>query len=123
MRPETSMTAAAQEAPTFDRARFLDQLPILLVSLAIMAPTLYRLGVQVWSREMGAHGPIVLATGLWLLWRRLPSMEEEAQTGPLWLTIVGLLLSLPIYIIGRAYDIISFEAAGLYGFALAVVHD
>lgn len=114
--------AEADDKPDY-RLRLLGQLPILVVSLIIFAPTLYRLGVQVWSKEMGAHGPIVLATGLWLVWRKLPSMTAEASPGALPLTLLGLLLSLPLYVVGRAYDIISFEAAGLYGFAMSVLHD
>lgn len=117
------MTALAGDDQKFDRARVLGLLAVLAVALAISGPTFYRLGVQTWSKEIGAHGPIVLATGLWLLWRKLPSMQAEAQPGPLWLTALGVLLTLPMYVFGRAYDIISFEAAGLYGFALAVVHD
>lgn len=117
------MTALAGDDQKFDRARVLGLLAVLAVALAISGPTFYRLGVQTWSKEIGAHGPIVLATGLWLLWRKLPSMQAEAQPGPLWLTALGVLLTLPMYVFGRAYDIISFEAAGLYGFALAVIHD
>jgi exosortase len=117
------MTALAGEGFKIDRAQLLRQLPIAVVALILCAPTLYRLGVQVWSRESGAHGPIVLATGLWLVWRKLPAMTAEAQTGWLPLTLVGMALSLPLYVAGRAYDIISFEAAGLYGFILMVLHD
>ena len=45
----------------------LGALVLGLVALAVVAPTMYRLGTQVWSKEFGAHGPIVLATGAWLL--------------------------------------------------------
>ena len=117
------MTALAGDGLKIDRAQLLRQLPIAIVALILCAPTLYRLGVQVWSREIGAHGPIVLATGLWLVWRKLPAMTAEAKTGWLPLTLVGMLLSLPLYVAGRAYDIISFESAGLYGFILMVLHD
>jgi exosortase len=117
------MTALVGDGFKIDRTQLLRQLPIAVVALILCAPTLYRLGVQVWSREIGAHGPIVLATGLWLVWRKLPAMTAEAKTGWLPLTLVGMLVSLPLYVAGRAYDIISFEAAGLYGFILMVLHD
>ena len=94
-----------------------------VVALLVAAPTLYRLGNQVWSQEFGAHGPIVAATGAWLLWRRLPAMQAEGVRGALWLTLLGVALSLPIYVFGRAYDLISLEAAGLYGFGVALLHD
>lgn len=116
------MTAAG-DVQTIDRAWLLSRGPWILLAVALSAPTLYRLGVQVWSRDIGAHGPIVLATGLWLVWRKLPSMTEEARPGHIALTTLGVLVSLPIYVFGRAYDVISLEAAGLYGFAMSLMHD
>src|SRR3546814_8088708 len=44
-----------------------------LAGIAVMAlPTLLSLGRETWSTEAGAHGPIVLATGIWLFWRCWP---------------------------------------------------
>lgn len=116
------MTAAG-DVQTIDRAWLLSRGPWILLAVALAAPTLYRLGVQVWSRDIGAHGPIVLATGLWLVWRKLPSMSEEARPGHIALTALGIIVSIPMYVFGRAYDIISLEAAGLYGFAMSLMHD
>ncbi len=117
-------TVAPNARAKFDWRESIRRTPIWLAPFAIMAaPTFARLGAQVWSREIGAHGPIVLATGIWLVWRRLPAMVEEAKTGFLPLTIVGALLSLPIYIFGRAYDLISLEAAAVFGFFLSLMHD
>jgi exosortase len=96
---------------------------LIVAGLAVVAPTLYRLGVQVWSRDFGAHGPIVLATGLWALWRCLPDMRQDGKGGALALTVLGLVISLPIYVFGRAYDIISMEAAGLFGAGISILHD
>lgn len=117
------MTAASDAQTTIDRAWLLSRGPWILLAAALAAPTLYRLGVQVWSRDIGAHGPIVFATGLWLVWRQLPSMVETARPGHIALTTIGVLVSLPIYVFGRSYDIISMEAAGLYGFAISLMHD
>lgn len=117
------MAAVAEQNPEIDWRRVLKALPLIVMGVAFAAPTLYRLGSQVWSKESGAHGPIVLATGLWLVWRKLPALNAEAKPGALWLTVLGVVLSLPIYIVGRAYDIMAFEALGLYGFCLSVVHD
>ena len=55
--------------------------PLLLALATLAVPTVARLGEQVWSKESGAHGPIVLVTGLWLLWRKLPEMRETAKPG------------------------------------------
>ena len=94
-----------------------------LVALAVVAPTMYRLGTQVWSKEFGAHGPIVLATGAWLIWRRFPSMTAEGTSGNALVTFAIAAVSLAVYVFGRAYDLLSLEAGGLYGFGLAVLYD
>jgi exosortase len=109
--------------PSWDLRRFWPQAPLILGAALLAGPTFLRLGQQVWTKEIGAHGPIVLATGIWLLWRRWGAMTESAAPGPAWATMAGVLISLPIYVFGRAYDFVSLEALGLYGFALAVLHD
>src|SRR6185312_3097094 len=82
----------------------------LWVGLALLAvPTLQSLGGQVWTKESGAHGPIVLAVGAWLLAREFPKARPIAKPGALWATAVGLLLSLSLYVFGRAFDFISLE--------------
>src|SRR3546814_2839030 len=53
-----------------------------LAGIAVMAlPTLLSLGRETWSTEAGAHGPIVLATGIWLFWRCWPEWVGTAQAG------------------------------------------
>src|SRR4249919_4003818 len=89
-----------------DFSTWLPQLPLIAAALILAVPTFLRLGKQVWSLEIGAHGPIVAATGAWLLWRQIPAMRAEAQRGQVWLTFLGVLVSLPIYVFGRAFDLI-----------------
>ena len=96
---------------------------LVAAALIVAAPTIYRLGTQVWSKEIGAHGPIVFATGAWLIWRKIPSMLAEGVPGNPLLTIAGGVVSLAIYVFGRSYDLISLEAAGLYGFGLVITYD
>lgn len=95
----------------------------MALAFALLAiPTFASLGDQVWSRESGAHGPIVLCTGAWLLWRQIPEMRRDAVPGNSWLTALVLIPSLGLYVFGRAYDFISLEAAGLYGVGLAMLY-
>lgn len=101
----------------------IPHLPLLLCVLIFAAPTFLRLGQQVWSKEIGAHGPIVLATGIWLMWRTMPQMLAEGVRGRPAITFAATLVSLPIYIFGRAYDFISLEALGVYGFGCALLYD
>nr|WP_293908091.1 exosortase V [Phenylobacterium sp.] len=94
-----------------------------MAALFLAGPTFLRLGQQVWSHEFGAHGPIVLATGAWLLWRRIPGMAEAAQRGNPVVTVSLTIAALLVYVVGRAYDLISLEAAGVYGFGVAILYD
>jgi exosortase len=99
------------------------QLFVTIALLVLAIPTFIRLGQQVWTMEIGAHGPIVLATGIWLLWRSWPTMAPETRTNPprLAVDIVIAVVSLMIYVFGRAYDFISLEALGLYGVLIAAL--
>lgn len=111
--------STAQRGPVLQLSSWWLQM-LGLVLLA--APTVVTLGQQVWSKESGAHGPIVLVTGLWLLWRNADGWRRMAKPGNPWLTALVLALALPLYVFGRAYDFISLEVAGLYGVALAMLH-
>jgi exosortase len=96
----------------------------LLVGFAVLAaPTVLSLSNQTWSRESGAHGPIILAAGGWLLWRLAPDFRREARPGSLWLTALLLAVGLLVYAAGRAFDFITLEAAGVYSVGLAMIHD
>lgn len=109
------MTTEALAPPP--RSQWLDAFGrylALAIGFAIMAgPTLVSLGQQSWSTELGAHGPIVLATGIWLLSTSLP--KGALRTGPLgWRGLPLVLLAMPVYAFGRAYDFISLEAFAVF---------
>ena len=115
--------AGHEGRPPPSLSSLIPHVPLLVASLALAVPTFLRLGGQVWTLEIGAHGPIVLATGIWLLWRKWGAMTAMAKPGNFALTLVGLLVSMGFYIFGRAYDFISLEALGLYGFFVSMLHD
>ena len=95
---------------------------LLMIGLAaLVIPTVIMFGRQVWSREVGAHGPIVVATGAWLIWRQ---RADFAQTGRIIPAVVWLSLpvSLAIYVFGRAYSFLSLEGAGLYLTFLSILY-
>jgi exosortase len=95
----------------------------LAIAFAILAiPTMVTLADQTWSREAGAAGPIILATGGWLIWRQWAELRRSAAPGAFWLTLAILAASLAAYVFGRAYDSITLEAGGLYGVGVAMLH-
>jgi exosortase len=89
--------------------------------VALLIPTIASLANQTWSREFGAYGPIVLVTGLWLLWRQIPELRHAAQPGSIWLTAPILAVALVCYVFGYAYDFVTLETAGVYGAGVAIL--
>ena len=119
------MTEAGQSGPERIQLRSLVEpanLALILGLGALAIPTLAGLGRQVWSTEAGTHGPIVLAVGAWLLVRGLEEVRPLMRPGSLALVLIGLLISLALYVFGRAFDFISLEVAGLYGAAVTLLY-
>jgi exosortase len=87
----------------------------LLAGFLVLAiPTVVSLGQQVWSTDMGAHGPIVVATGLWLLYHEGLRLADARAVAD-WRHVLLLVLpAFALYIFGRAYDFISLEVLGTY---------
>src|SRR4051794_19142476 len=106
-------TEAAKRSRPFDLS-LGGAWPLVLGFAFLAAPTIMTLANQTWSQESGEHGPIVLAAGGWLLWRQMADFKANAKPGALWLTILVMAVSLLSYAAGRAYDFVTFEAAGCY---------
>lgn len=87
---------------------------LVLGMLAITVPTLISLGLGPWSTEAGVHGPLVLATGIWLIGRRLPEILAKAVPGSLPIGIAVMVPAMLIYIFSRAFDFISTEVAAMF---------
>lgn len=96
--------------------------PLVLGGCALAIPALNIIANQTWSREEGAHGPLVLFTAAWLLWRQLPEIRKEAVPGQTWIVAVIMAVSLVLYIIGQAFDLVTGTAAGLYGVGVAIFY-
>ena len=58
----------------------------------------------------------------WLLWRQIPELRRLAVPGRPWLTATLLAFALAAYVFGRVTDLITFEAGGVYGVGLAILH-
>jgi exosortase len=80
---------------------------------ALVVPTLFNLARLSWSTEAGAHGPIVLATGLWLIWRDRTILAEARATRGWW-GLLPFVVTLPAYCVGRITGILAIEGAALY---------
>lgn len=89
--------------------------------LALFVFAIVNLAEQTWNTEAGAHGPIVLATGVWLLFHNgLRKDRLRPERGYGWLGGIALAVVLGGYAFGRAYDFISIEVASLYAAFLVI---
>lgn len=104
------------------RALLMRHWPLLVGAVAMLVPTLVSMARGPWSLESGVHGPIVVATGLWLILRRADDIRTMMTPGNPALTIAGLLVAVPAYVFGRAFDFISIEVSALLLALLSVAH-
>jgi exosortase B len=84
-------------------------------------PTFIHLFQNFWSRDDYAHGPIVCAISLWLLYRNWPEVlkaktEQRRSFFGWFILIIGLLL----YLVGRSQSITSFEVCSLILLLLSI---
>lgn len=120
----TAAIEDASDAPQAHVARWTPDLgdAILLLGFATLAiPTLLRLGQLSWSTEAGAHGPIVLTTAIWLLWRERDCLRAGTRQ-PLLPGALALAIALPLYAAGRVTSILMLESLSLYMTMLTLMY-
>ena len=82
--------------------------------LAMAIPTIISMGSNYWSTEDGVHGPIIFATGLWLIWREREWLLAEARPMRGWLWAIPLFLLGLLWVFARTFGVESVESASLY---------
>jgi len=107
--------------PTHINIKTLYPWLIVLAGLCFMyVPTFIDLFRNTWNRDEHAHGPIVFAISLWLLYRKWPEMlgaRSEQKSSPTGWSI--LFISLLFYIVGRSQNIVWLELGSLIWLLLA----
>ena len=95
--------------------------PVLLGLVVLYVPTFYGLLIGLWSTEGQAHGPIILALALWLIYRQWPAMMEKSEgKSPSQIGWIVLLIGLLLYILGRSQQVHIFEV-GSFIWVLAAI--
>lgn len=104
--------------------RFLS-LPALVVlligALAVAIPTMISVARESWSTEQGAHGPIVLLTGTWLLFRAWKHAGPIAPP-PWWRPVLLMVPVLAIFIVSRISQIVEIEGYVMYSVLLTALY-
>ncbi len=121
--PEVADVGVTRPSPSGRDRSELITIGILLAGvLAIVAPTMVFVARESWSTEQGSHGPIVLFTGLWLLWRqwlvaRSVAARPQGLLGP-----VALAVFLVLYALARVTQIVEIEGYMMYACLLAALY-
>lgn len=91
----------------------LEWLPVIAGLLILYVPTFYDLATTLWQEDEYAHGPIILAVIVWLIWHRrqalLPAPTRIAPVPGFALLTFGVLL----YAVGRSQNISILEIGAL----------
>lgn len=91
----------------------LDWMPVAAGLLVLFVPTFYDAAMSFWQTDENAHGPIILAVIVWLIWtKRAELLDAKSVPAPgsgIALLVFGLLL----YVLGRSQQIALFEIGSL----------
>jgi len=88
----------------------------------LLIPTMIGIATESWTGETGVHGPIVLATGIWLFARRWKELLAIQRPGSWSLTALVLVPSLLAYAVGRAFGFLAVESLALGGVFVAIFY-
>ena len=114
------MATAASALPT---RRFPIGAVVLLAGLAlVILPTMSFVARESWSGEAGGHGPIVLVTGLWLLYQLWPEAKPVVRPAAGWKLALLLAVFLPLYVVARITQIVEVEGYLMYATVLTIVY-
>jgi len=106
------MSAVFETVP-LKRAAWIEWLSVVTGLLILYVPTFYDLAGTHWTRDDYAHGPIILAVIVWLIWdKRKILLLSPRSTSPV-AGIALLIFGLFFYVAGRAYDLVIFEVGAL----------
>lgn len=90
--------------------------------LALAVPTMIFVAQSTWSEEQGTHGPIILATGLWLLWHNWHEVRGLIKPPPAWHIVALFAVMVPAYFLTRVTQIVELEGYAMYGLALSAFY-
>ena len=90
--------------------------PLIVGALAMYVPTGIDLFRGYWLSDDNAHGPLVLAISVWLLYRKWVELKLDQREPPAQRSVGGWLLvalALLLYVFGRSQQIIQSESVSL----------
>lgn len=115
-------TEVAPPRPVQRHLLFAPAALLLAGALLIAVPTMVFVVRETWSSEQGAHAPLVLFTGIWLLWKQWDEARALCRTPSLARSVTLLAVLLPLFVLARITQIVEIEGYLMYGCLLAVLY-
>lgn len=109
----------APKPPVVERSITWQLVVFLLGAAALLVPTMYDVGRTTWTTEQGGHAPIIVATGLWLLWREFKASVAPMKPGNAAIGALMLAGSLLLYVVARITGILEIEGFAMYAAILS----
>lgn len=100
----------------------LPDIVLVLGMLAIAIPTLIFVAQSSWTGEQGSHGPIILATGVWLVWHNWHEVRGLIERAPAWKVAALFVALLPVYLFTRITQIVELEGYAMYMLLLVALY-
>ena len=116
--PFGTVTTEAPRRVRLDFARVV----FALGCSALILPTMIGVARFSWSTEQGGHGPLVLASGLWFLWREVKASSATRKPGLLGPGIAFEMSMLALFLVARITGILELEAFAMYGALIGAVY-
>lgn len=107
------MSAVPDSKPLEGAAAWWDWLPVLAGLLVLYVPTFYGLATGLWQLDEHAHGPIVLAIIVWLIWKERAALFCAPVRPAMVPGFVLILFGLLVYVLGRSLEVTIFEVGAL----------
>ena len=104
------------------RAAMVRYWPLVAGVLVLVLPTMFGVASENWSTEQGAHGPIVMATGLWLFARRWREVAALARPGDTRIALLAFLLVASVFVTARIINVIEIEGFMMYAMLLVTAY-
>ena len=119
MKFENPATLVQAASPSSRRLLAPGNLAIAIGCAVLILPTMLEVAQKSWSTEQGGHGPLVLATGIWAVWRELKGKAIETRPGSLPIGLPLLALTLGLFVLMRITGILEVEGFAMYGALVA----
>lgn len=95
---------------------------LIVGALLLVLPPMIEVAKNNWSTEQGGHGPIVMATGIWLLVREYRAANGRQRPGNLLLGFTALVVFLAAFILLGITGILELEVGAMYAALIAAAY-